>query len=89
MLSKECAGSLDFEPSHPCPRKDIAAVPFRDRDLRESKDAARKVLSDVPLDPASARDWANEPAGFKRVMHAVMDMKKLDLTALQRAFDGE
>jgi predicted 3-demethylubiquinone-9 3-methyltransferase (glyoxalase superfamily) len=39
--------------------------------------------------PAKIREWANDPAGFQRVMHAVMDMKKLDMATLQRAFDGK
>ena len=39
--------------------------------------------------PAKFGDWARDPAGFERVMHAVMPMKKLDLAALQRAYDGK
>lgn len=39
--------------------------------------------------PAKIREWASDPAGFKRVMAAVMEMKKLDLAKLQRAFDGK
>ena len=39
--------------------------------------------------PAKIREWASDPAGFKRVMHAVMEMKKLDLATLQQAFDGK
>ena len=37
--------------------------------------------------PTRIREWASEPAGFQRVMHAIMPMKKLDLATLQRAFD--
>ena len=39
--------------------------------------------------PAKIREWARDKAGFQRVMHAVMQMKKLDIAALQRAHDGE
>jgi predicted 3-demethylubiquinone-9 3-methyltransferase (glyoxalase superfamily) len=38
--------------------------------------------------PAKIAEWARDPAGFQRVMHAIMPMKKLDLAGLQRAFDG-
>src|SRR6266446_407994 len=36
--------------------------------------------------PTKIREWARDPAGFQRVMHAVMQMQKLDITALQRAY---
>ncbi len=39
--------------------------------------------------PAKIGEWARDPAGFQRVMHAVMPMKKLDMAALQRAYDGK
>jgi predicted 3-demethylubiquinone-9 3-methyltransferase (glyoxalase superfamily) len=39
--------------------------------------------------PTKIREWARDPAGFQRVMHAVMQMKKLDIMALQRAHDGK
>lgn len=39
--------------------------------------------------PAKLADWASNPAGFQRVMRAVMPMKKLDLAALQAAYDGK
>jgi predicted 3-demethylubiquinone-9 3-methyltransferase (glyoxalase superfamily) len=39
--------------------------------------------------PTKIREWARDPAGFQRAMHAVMQMKKLDVTALQRAHDGK
>ena len=39
--------------------------------------------------PANLATWAKDPAGFQRVMHAVMPMKKLDMATLQRAFDGK
>jgi len=39
--------------------------------------------------PTKIREWARDSAGFQRVMHAVMQMKKLDITALQRAHDGK
>jgi predicted 3-demethylubiquinone-9 3-methyltransferase (glyoxalase superfamily) len=37
--------------------------------------------------PTKIREWARDKAGFQRVMHAVMQMKKLDITALQRAYE--
>ena len=37
--------------------------------------------------PTKIREWARDPAGFQRVMHAVMQMKKLDITALQQAYE--
>jgi predicted 3-demethylubiquinone-9 3-methyltransferase (glyoxalase superfamily) len=39
--------------------------------------------------PAKIAEWARDVAGFQRVMHAVMTMKKLDIAALQRAYDGK
>jgi len=33
--------------------------------------------------------WAKDPAGLQRVMHALMQMKKLDLAKLQAAYDGK
>jgi len=33
------------------------------------------------------REWARDPAGFQRVMHAVMQMKKLDIATLERAYE--
>ena len=39
--------------------------------------------------PAKFGEWARNPAGFERVMHVVMPMKKLDLATLQKAFDGK
>ncbi len=39
--------------------------------------------------PAKIRDWAQDPAGFERVMHAIMPMKKLEIAALQAAFEGK
>ncbi len=37
--------------------------------------------------PTKFAEWAGDAAGLQRVMRAVMEMKKLDLAALQRAFD--
>ena len=37
--------------------------------------------------PTKIREWARDTAGFQRVMHAVMQMKKLDIAALERAYD--
>jgi predicted 3-demethylubiquinone-9 3-methyltransferase (glyoxalase superfamily) len=39
--------------------------------------------------PAKIAEWARDAAGFQRVMHAVMPMKKLDIAALQAAYDGK
>jgi predicted 3-demethylubiquinone-9 3-methyltransferase (glyoxalase superfamily) len=38
--------------------------------------------------PTRIREWAKDTAGFQRVMHAVMQMKKLDIAALERAYAG-
>jgi predicted 3-demethylubiquinone-9 3-methyltransferase (glyoxalase superfamily) len=38
--------------------------------------------------PANLNKWAKGPAGFQRVMQALMPMKKLDMATLQRAYDG-
>jgi predicted 3-demethylubiquinone-9 3-methyltransferase (glyoxalase superfamily) len=37
--------------------------------------------------PAKIREWARDKVGFQRVMHAVMQMKKLDIAALERAYE--
>lgn len=39
--------------------------------------------------PAKLADWAKNPDGFQRVMQALMPMKKLNLAALQKAYDGK
>ena len=39
--------------------------------------------------PAKIREWAKDTAGFQRVMHAVMQMKKLDIAALESAYEGK
>jgi predicted 3-demethylubiquinone-9 3-methyltransferase (glyoxalase superfamily) len=41
--------------------------------------------------PAKIREWMEDkdPARSQRVMHAVMEMKKLDMAAMQRAYDGK
>ncbi len=39
--------------------------------------------------PARISEWAKGKEGFQRVMKAIMPMKKLDLAALQAAFDGK
>lgn len=39
--------------------------------------------------PSKLDDWAKDPAGFQRVMGAIMPMKKLDLARLQAAYDGK
>ena len=38
--------------------------------------------------PAKLWEWAGNAAGFQRVMRALMPMKKLDLAALQKAFES-
>jgi predicted 3-demethylubiquinone-9 3-methyltransferase (glyoxalase superfamily) len=37
--------------------------------------------------PTKIREWARDKAGFRRVMRAVMQMKKLDMAALERAYE--
>ena len=39
--------------------------------------------------PEKIGEWARDGAGFQRVMKAVMEMKKLDVAALQAAYDGK
>lgn len=39
--------------------------------------------------PAKIAEWARDTAGFQRVMRAVMPMKKLNLAALQAAYEGK
>ena len=39
--------------------------------------------------PAKIAAWARDAAGFQRVMRAIMPMKKLEIVALQRAYDGK
>ena len=39
--------------------------------------------------PAKIAAWARDAAGFQRVMRAIMPMKKLEIAALQRAYDGK
>ena len=39
--------------------------------------------------PEKFGEWSRNPAGFERVMHVVMPMKKLDLATLQAAYDGK
>jgi predicted 3-demethylubiquinone-9 3-methyltransferase (glyoxalase superfamily) len=41
--------------------------------------------------PSKIREWmtGKDPARSQRVMHAVMGMKKLDMEAMQRAYDGK
>ena len=34
-------------------------------------------------------EWVKDPAGLERVMHEVIQMKKLDLAKLQKAFAGK
>jgi predicted 3-demethylubiquinone-9 3-methyltransferase (glyoxalase superfamily) len=34
-------------------------------------------------------EWARDPAGLERAMGELMQMKKLDLATLQKAFDGK
>jgi predicted 3-demethylubiquinone-9 3-methyltransferase (glyoxalase superfamily) len=41
--------------------------------------------------PTKIREWMQDqdPARSQRVMHAVMGMKKLDMEAMQRAYEGK
>ena len=39
--------------------------------------------------PTKFDEWSKDSAGFQRVMRALMQMKKLDLAALQAAYDGK
>lgn len=39
--------------------------------------------------PAKIAEWARDADGFERVMREVMPMKKLDIAALQQAYDGK
>ena len=39
--------------------------------------------------PTKFVEWAQDAAGLQRVMHALMQMKKLEIAELQRAFDGK
>ena len=39
--------------------------------------------------PTKLTEWARDAAGLQRVMHALMQMKKLDIAALQKAYDGK
>jgi predicted 3-demethylubiquinone-9 3-methyltransferase (glyoxalase superfamily) len=39
--------------------------------------------------PAKFGEWARNPAGFERVMHLVMPMKKLDLVKLKAAYESK
>ena len=39
--------------------------------------------------PMKFDEWTKDSAGFQRVMRALMQMKKLDLAALQAAYDGK
>ena len=34
-------------------------------------------------------EWDKDPAGLQRVLHEVMQMKKLDLATMQKAFEGK
>lgn len=38
--------------------------------------------------PEKLSEWSRDPAGFQRVMKALMPMKKLNLGELQKAHDG-
>jgi predicted 3-demethylubiquinone-9 3-methyltransferase (glyoxalase superfamily) len=39
--------------------------------------------------PTKLAEWAKDPAGFQRVMRAVMPMKKLDIATLEKAYNGK
>jgi predicted 3-demethylubiquinone-9 3-methyltransferase (glyoxalase superfamily) len=38
--------------------------------------------------PAKLEEWMRDPVGGERVMAAIMDMRKLDYGALERAYNG-
>ena len=40
------------------------------------------------VEPTKIREWARDPVKFQRVMHAVIQMKKIDIAALERAYAG-
>ena len=39
--------------------------------------------------PTKIHEWAGDPARFQRVMRAIMPMKKLDLAALEKAYESK
>jgi len=39
--------------------------------------------------PTKIREWARDPAKFQRVMRAIMQMKKIDLAALEKAYESK
>src|SRR5437762_1880273 len=39
--------------------------------------------------PAKWDEWGKDAAGMQRLMHALMQMKKLDIATLRRAYDGK
>ena len=39
--------------------------------------------------PAKMAEWVKDPVRFERVMEALLPMKKLDIRALQNAYDGK
>jgi len=39
--------------------------------------------------PTKLAEWSSDPAGFQRVMKALMPMKKPEIATLQRAYDGK
>ena len=39
--------------------------------------------------PTKIAGWTRDAAGFQRVMRAIIPMKKLEIAALQRAYDGK
>jgi predicted 3-demethylubiquinone-9 3-methyltransferase (glyoxalase superfamily) len=34
-------------------------------------------------------EWGKDPAGMQRLMHALMQMKKIDIATLERAYEGK
>ncbi len=39
--------------------------------------------------PAKMPEWTKDAAGWQRVVREIMEMKKLDVATLQRAYDGK
>jgi predicted 3-demethylubiquinone-9 3-methyltransferase (glyoxalase superfamily) len=38
--------------------------------------------------PTKWAEWGKNPAGMQRLMRALMRMKKIDIAALERAYEG-
>jgi hypothetical protein len=56
--------------------------------VRLAQGQVRLVLADHPDRPVQA-DRDTDPAKVKRIMEAMLQMKKIDIAALERAHDEE